>query len=155
MRISAHYSREEVLAALDWANLQRWPGPFVAGVVWSEAAQDGRILWSPCARTNASTHRRRCTGTTQSRRTCSTGSPRIQPRAGHQRAAVREPPAGGSNVLILARQTKETEWGGPTALPLPWPEPVRQPRRRTSDGDHLADVAPMPIDVFRIASLSA
>jgi hypothetical protein len=37
LQTHARYSREEVLAALDWASLSRKPSSFVAGVVWSEA----------------------------------------------------------------------------------------------------------------------
>ncbi len=44
MSTNAHYSREEVLAALDWADLSRKPSAFVAGVVWSEAVDDRRLL---------------------------------------------------------------------------------------------------------------
>ena len=36
LRTFAHYSREESLAALNWASLQRKPSSFVAGVAWCE-----------------------------------------------------------------------------------------------------------------------
>lgn len=155
MRINAHYSREEVLAALDWANLQRWPGPFVAGVVWSEAAQTDAFLvtlrksegeYSPTtmykdyAISPDLFH-------WESQNTTSTGSPTGQRYVNHL--------ATGSRVLILARQTKETEWGGPRPYLCLGPSQYvgHESERPMAITWRLRE--PMPIDVFRMASLSA
>jgi superfamily II DNA or RNA helicase/HKD family nuclease len=155
MRISAHYSREEVLAALDWANLQRWPGPFVAGVVWSEAAQTDAFLVT--LRKNEHEY----SPTTmyrdyaispdlfhwESQNTTSTGSLTGQRYVNHR--------AGGSHVLILARQTKETEWGGPRPYLCLGPSEYVSHESDRPMGITWRLRAPLPIDVFRMASLSA
>ncbi len=44
LRVHARYQREEILAALDYANLQRTPKSFQAGVVWSEPWQSDAFL---------------------------------------------------------------------------------------------------------------
>jgi hypothetical protein len=155
MRISAHYSREEILAALDWANLQRRPGPFVAGVVWSETAQTDAFLVT--LRKNESEY----SPTTmykdyaispdlfhwESQNTTAAGSPIGQRYLNHV--------ARGSHILILTRQTKETEWGGPrpylclglgTYVSHESERPIAITWRLQQ---------PMPVDVYRTASVSA
>jgi len=43
-RTSARYSREEALAALDWATLERKPSSFVAGVAWCDSVQTDALF---------------------------------------------------------------------------------------------------------------
>jgi superfamily II DNA or RNA helicase len=44
LRVRARYQREEILAALDYAHLQRTPKSFQAGVLWSEPWQSDAFL---------------------------------------------------------------------------------------------------------------
>jgi Domain of unknown function (DUF3427) len=127
----------------------------VAGVVWSEAVQTDAFL------VTLRKNEREYSPTTmyrdyaisadlfhwESQNTTAAGSPVGQRYVNHV--------PRGSHVLILARQTKETEWGGPRPyLCLGSSQYVsHESERPMAITWRLRQ--PMPIDVFRMASLSA
>ncbi len=112
----ARYTREEVLAALDWASLSRKPSSFVAGVVWSEAEQTDAFF------VTLKKTERGFSPTTMYRDYA------LSPELFHlesQNATSVDSPVGrrylaqassGTHVLLLARQSKNNEWGGPQAF---------------------------------------
>jgi hypothetical protein len=116
LRTHAHYSREEVLAALDWANLDRKPSAFVTGVVWSPEMQTDAFfvtLQKSESEYKATTmYRDFAIGPDifhwESQNATSTDSPVGQRYLRHREL--------GSHVLILARTTKSNEWKGPRAF---------------------------------------
>jgi superfamily II DNA or RNA helicase/HKD family nuclease len=113
LRTNAQYSREETLAALDWANLDRKPSAFVAGVVWSEAVRTDAffVTLRKTDRDYSPTTMYRDYAISQelfhweSQNATAIGSPTGQRYLNHE--------SGGTHVLILARETKSSEWGGP------------------------------------------
>jgi len=113
MRTHASYSREEVLAALDWASLTRTPSSFVAGVVWSDAVQTDAFFvtlrktereYSPTTmyRDHALSHD---LFHWESQNTTSVESPVGQRYLSHRER--------GSHAVLFARQSKRNDWGGP------------------------------------------
>ena len=115
MRTHARYSREEVLAALDWASLSRRPSSFMAGVVWSEAVQTDAFLMT-LRKTE-----RGFSPTTMYRDYAL--SPDLFHWESQNATSVRSPVGRrylehrqrGSHVLLLSRATRSNEWGGPLA----------------------------------------
>jgi superfamily II DNA or RNA helicase/HKD family nuclease len=113
MRTHAHYSREEALAALDWASLDRKPSTFVAGVVWSAAVQTDAffVTLRKAERDYSPTTMYRDYAISadlfhwESQNATSLASPTGQRYLNHA--------AGGTHVLILARETKTSDWNGP------------------------------------------
>jgi superfamily II DNA or RNA helicase/HKD family nuclease len=155
MRTNAHYSREEVLAALDWATLDRRPSTFVAGVVWSETVKTDAFLVT--LRKNESQY----SPTTmyqdyalspqlfhwESQNTTALASATGQRYLNHA--------SQGSHILILGRETKTTEWGG--SRPYLCYGPAQY---LSHEGERPIAITwrlrhPLPIDVFRVASISA
>lgn len=154
MRTNAHYSREEALASLDWANLGRTPKPFVAGVVWSEAAKTDAFFVT--LRKNENEY----SPTTmyrdyalspelfhwESQNTTAVASSTGQRYLNHA--------AQGSHVLILARETTKTEWAGPRPYLCLGPAVYV-----SHEGERPIAITwrlkhPLTIDVFRAASLA-
>ncbi len=155
MLTGAHYSREEALTALDYANLKRTPKSFMTGVVWSPEAQtDGFFVTL------------RKTETDYSPSTMYQDYA-ISPELFHwesQNATSITSSTGvrylthaqtGSHILILARETRLTEWGGPR------PYMCLGPASYVSHvGERPIAIIwrlrhPMPVDVFRRASVTA
>lgn len=154
MRTGAHYSREESLAALDWANLSRKPSAFMAGVVWSEAmATDAFFVTLRKTESDYSP-------TTmykdyaispelfhwESQNATSIASPTGQRYLNHA--------ANGSHVLLLAREYRSNEWDGPSPFlclgPATYVSHVgERPIAITWRLHH-----PLPIDFFRRASVA-
>jgi hypothetical protein len=116
LRTHAHYSREEVLAALDWAALDRKPSAFVAGVLWSdEMATDALFVTLQKSETEykATTMYRDFAVAPdvfhwESQNATSIDSPVGQRYLNHRER--------GSHVLLFARTTKSNEWKGPRAF---------------------------------------
>ena len=154
LRTGAHYSREETLAALDYAALDRTPKSFMTGVVWSPAANtDGFFVTLRKTETDYSP-------TTMYRDYA------ISPDLFHwesQNATSLTSTVGrrylnhgrdGSHIVILARETRLTEWGGPR------PYLCLGPATYVShDGEKPIAITwrlrhPMPVDVFRRAAVT-
>lgn len=113
MRTHASYSREEVLAALDWASLTRTPSSFVAGVVWSDAVQTDAFFvtlrktereYSPTTmyRDHALSH--------DLFHWESQNATSVESTVGQRYLSHRE---RGSHAVLFARQSKRNDWGGP------------------------------------------
>jgi superfamily II DNA or RNA helicase/HKD family nuclease len=154
LRTHAHYSREEVLAALDWANLDRKPSAFVTGVVWSEEmATDAFFvtLQKSEAEYKATTMYRDFAISPdvfhwESQNATSTDSPVGQRYLRHREM--------GSHILILARTTKSNEWKGPRAFRCLGPASIashqgERPIEITWNLEHS-----MATDFFHVASLT-
>jgi hypothetical protein len=155
LQSNAHYSREEILAALSWADFKHKPSSFVAGVVWSGAAQTDAFLVTLRKREHeySPTTMYRDYALSQelfhweSQNTTAVASPTGQRYLNHV--------ARGTHVLILARETKTTEWGGPR--PFLCLGPAQYVRH---EGERPIAITwrlrhPLSIDVFRAASVSA
>ena len=115
LQTHARYSREELLAALDWASLSRPPAPYVAGVAWSEAVQTDALLV---------TLNKTETGfspTTMYRDYAL--SPELFHWESQNRTSVNSSTgrrylthrAGGTHVVLLSRKSKLNDWDGPAA----------------------------------------
>lgn len=159
MRTHAHYSREEVLAALDWAAMDG-PTPRKAkghsgGVVWSDAAKTDAFL------VTLRKSERDYSPTTMYRDYA------ISPTLFHwesQNATGLASPTGrryvahrgnGSHVVILVRETRTTDWGGPSPYVCTGPADYvshegERPMAITWRLHH-----PMGTEVFRRAALTA
>jgi hypothetical protein len=154
MQTNAHYSREEALAALDWASLSRKPSSFVAGVAWCEAVRTDAFFVT--LRKNESEY----SPTTmyrdyalspdlfhwESQNGTAVASPTGQRYLNHVRH--------GSHVLLLARETRATEWGGPR--PFRCFGPVEYV---SHEGERPIAITwrmrhPMSVDALRAASLT-
>lgn len=154
-RAHAHYSREEVLAALDWASLSRKPSSFVAGVVWSEAMRTDAffVTLRKTEREYSPTTMYRDYALSQelfhweSQNATSVDSPVGRRYLNHR--------TEGTQVLLFARTTKANDWGGPRPfLCLGAAEYV------SHEGDRPIAITwrlrtPLPADVYRAASLVA
>jgi superfamily II DNA or RNA helicase len=154
MRTGAHYSREESLAALDWANLSRKPSVFMAGVVWSEAmATDAFFITLRKTESDYSP-------TTMYRDYAI--SPELFHWESQNATAVASPTgqrylshaANGSHVLLLAREHRSNEWGGPGPFLCLGPAAYV-----SHDGERPIAITwrlrhPLPIDVFRRSSVT-
>jgi superfamily II DNA or RNA helicase/HKD family nuclease len=155
LRTNAHYSREEALAALDWASLARKPSSFVAGVVWSEALQTDAFFFT--LRKNEKEY----SPTTMYRDYA------LSQELFHwesQNATTADSPTGqryinhaklGSHVLLLARETRANEWSGPRPFLCLGPA-----QYVSHEGERPMAVTwrlrhPLSVDVFRAASVSA
>ncbi len=155
LQTHARYSREEVLAALDWASLSRKPSAFVAGVVWSEAAQtDAFFVTLKKTETGFSpTTMYRDYALSQelfhweSQNATSVDSP-----VGRRYLTHRE---GGSHVVLLARETKSNDWGGAQAFTCLGPA-----QYVSHEGDRPIAITwrlrhALSADLYRTASLTA
>jgi Domain of unknown function (DUF3427)/Helicase conserved C-terminal domain len=151
----AHYSREEVLAALDYADLEHKPSVFVAGVVWSPKmnADAFFVTLRKTERDYSPTTMYRDYALSpelfhwESQNATDIGSPTGQRYLGHKEQ--------GSHVLLLTRQNRRNSWGGP------------QPFFCLGTADYVSHSStrpiaitwhlrrPIPQDEFRIASVVA
>ncbi len=155
MRTNAHYSREEALAALDWANLTRRPASFVAGVVWSEVVQTDAFFVTLRKNENqySPTTMYRDFALSQelfhweSQNVTATDSPTGRRYLNHV--------AEGSHILILARETKVTEWAGPRPFLCLGPAEYVSHERERPIAITWRLRHPLSVDVFRMASISA
>jgi hypothetical protein len=154
LRINGHYSREEILAALSWATLERKPSTFQSGVVWCQHVNTDAFL------VTLKKNEKEYSPTTmyrdfalsrdlfhwESQSTTSEASRTGQRYVNHV--------AQGSHVLILAREVKTTEWGGPR------PYLCLGPASYVShEGERPIAVTwrlrhQMPVEVFRAASVA-
>ncbi len=155
MRTNAHYSREEALAALDWACFTRKPSAFVAGVVWSEPVQTDTFFvtlrkserdYSP------RTMYRDFALSPELFHWESQNATALASATGQRYVHHREQ---GSHVLILARELKTSDWGGPR--PFRCLGPVSYV---SHEGERPMAVTwrlrhTMPTDVFRSAAVTA
>ena len=155
LQTHARYSREEVLAALDWASLSRKPSSFVAGVVWSEAeATDAFFVtlqkteqgFSPTTMYRDYALSRELFHW-ESQNATSVDSPVGRRYLTHK--------AAGSHVLLLSRPTKANDWGGPHAYTCLGPASYVE-----HSGDRPIAITwtlrhQLPADLYRQASLTA
>jgi len=155
MRTNAHYSREETLAALDWACFTRKPSAFVAGVVWSEPVQTDTFFvtlrkserdYSP------RTMYRDFALSPELFHWESQNATALASATGQRYVHHREQ---GSHVLILARELKTSDWGGPRPFRCLGPASYvshegERPMAVTWRLRHT-----MPTDVFRSAAVTA
>jgi len=155
MRTNAHYSREEALAALDWACFTRKPSAFVAGVVWSEPVQTDTFFvtlrkserdYSP------RTMYRDFALSPELFHWESQNATALASATGQRYVHHREQ---GSHVLILAREQKTSDWGGPRPFRCLGPASYV-----SHEGERPMAVTwrlrhPMPTDVFRSAAVTA
>lgn len=155
LRTNARYSREEALAALDWASLERKPSSFVAGVVWSESVNTDAffVTLRKAERDYSPTTMYRDYALSpelfhwESQNATAIGSPTGQRYLNHRQQ--------GSHVLILARETKTTEWNGPRPFLCLGPATYV-----SHEGERPIAITwrlrhPMTVDVYRRASITA
>jgi superfamily II DNA or RNA helicase/HKD family nuclease len=152
MRTNAHYSREESLAALDWASLTRKPSSFVAGVVWSEDVQTDAFF------VTLRKSERDYSPTTMYRDYAL--SPELFHWESQNATSVDSPTgkrylSGDSHVVILARETRSSDWNGPRPFLCMGPA-----RYVSHEGDRPIAITwrlrhPLSNDVFRAAALTA
>jgi superfamily II DNA or RNA helicase/HKD family nuclease len=155
LRTHARYSREEVLAALDWASLSRKPSSFVAGVVWSEpAATDAFFVTLQKTEQSFSptTMYRDYALSPELFHWESQNATSVDSPVGRRYLTHRE---GGSHVLLLARPTKVNDWGGPQSFTCLGPAQYVE-----HSGDRPIAITwrlrhALPADVYRQASLTA
>jgi superfamily II DNA or RNA helicase/HKD family nuclease len=154
LRVHARYSREEILAALNYANLQRRPSTFQSGVLYSQENQTDAFLVtltkSEADYSPTTMYRDYAISPTlfhwESQSNTSVGSPTGQRYLNHREL--------NSNVLIFARQHKLTDLGTSPYLFL-GPATYRshtgdRPIAITWQLDHA-----MPTEVFQTASVVA
>ena len=112
MRTDAHYSLEEVLAALDYASLERPPSSFREGVLWSERAQTDAFF------VTLKKSERDYSPTTMYRDYAlspelfhweSQNQTSVDSKVGRRYLAQRE---AGTHVVLLLRERIQNEWGG-------------------------------------------
>ena len=155
LRTHAHYSREEILAGIGYADFGRTPKSHMTGVVWSPGTATDALMvtlrkserdYSP------STMYRDFALSTElfhweSQNATSATSGTGRRYVGHA--------ATGSTVLLLVRETNKNEWGGPPAYLCLGPATYV-----SHEGDRPMAITwrlreRMPVDVFRQASLTA
>ena len=154
MRTDAHYSRDEILAALDWADIESTPR------ARARATRRGWCGLRPCRPMRCSSRWRRTSGTTPRRRcTATTRSPGTVPLgvAEHHDGGVGDGPAVpaarglGTHVLLFTRQVRSTGWGGGAAYQCLGPVSyVTQKGRGRSRSWRLRHG--LPADTFEMAS---
>ncbi len=155
LQTHARYSREEVLAALDWASLSRKPSSFVAGVVWSEpVATDAFFVTLQKTEQGFSptTMYRDYALSPELFHWESQNATSVDSPVGRRYLTHRD---GGSHVLLLARPTKTNDWGGPQAFLCLGPAQYVE-----HSGDRPIAITwrlrhALPADVYRSASLTA
>ena len=154
LRVHARYQREEILAALDYANLQRRPSTFQSGVLYSqERSADAFLVTltkSEADYSPTTMYRDYAISPTlfhwESQSNTSVNSPMGQRYLNHREL--------GSNILIFARQHKLSELG---TAPYLFLGPATYTRHT---GDRPIAITwelthPMPTEVFQAASVVA
>ena len=155
LQTHARYSREEILAAMDWASLSRKPSSFVAGVVWSEpVATDAFFVTLQKTEQGFSptTMYRDYALSPELFHWESQNATSVQSPVGRRYLTHRE---GGSHVLLLARSTKSNDWGGLEPFLCLGPAQYVE-----HTGDRPIAITwrlrhRLPADVYRSASLTA
>jgi superfamily II DNA or RNA helicase/HKD family nuclease len=155
LRTDAHYSLEEVLAALDYCSLERLPSSFREGVLWSELVQTDAffVTLKKAERDYSPTTMYRDYAISpnlfhwESQNRTSTESP-----TGRRYLAQRE---AGTHVLLLVREVSDNEWGGTTPYTCLGPATYlkhegSRPIAITYELQHS-----MPVDDFTRASVTA
>jgi superfamily II DNA or RNA helicase len=154
LRTDAHYSLDEVVAALDYASLRRVPSSVTTGVVWAEDRE------TDCFFVTLRKSERDYSPTTMYRDYA------ISPELFHwesQNSTSTTSPTGrrylnqrdtGSHVLLLVRETKENSWGGTQAYTCLGPA-----NYVSHTGDRPIAITyrlrhPMPLESFRAASVT-
>jgi len=112
MRTDAHYSLEEVLAALDYASLERPPSSFREGALWSERTQTDAFF------VTLKKSERDYSPTTMYRDYAlspelfhweSQNQTSVDSKVGRRYLAQRDV---GTHVVLLLRERIQNEWGG-------------------------------------------
>lgn len=154
LRTHAHYSREEVLAALDWASLTHKPSAFVPGVVWSQAMSTDAFL--------VTLHK----AESEYKATTMYRDFAMSPDVFHcesQNAVATDSPTGqrylrhrelGTHVLILARTAKRNEWKGPGAYRCLGPATIADHQGERPIAITWNLTHSMAMDFFQAASLT-
>lgn len=110
----AHDSRQEILAAIGYASMQRTPRSHMTGVVWSEATRTDALMvtlqkseskYSPTTRYRDYAISERLFHWESQNATASSSA------AGRRYQSHREQ---GSHVVLLAREVPTNDWGGPS-----------------------------------------
>jgi superfamily II DNA or RNA helicase/HKD family nuclease len=151
LRTGAHYSREEILAGIDYAHLDRTPRSHMTGVVWSDATKTDALMVT-LRKTEAS-----YSPTTMYRDFAL--SPELfhwesQNATSADSSVGRRYISGSGNVLLLAREHQKNDWAGPT------PYTCLGPASYVShEGDKPMAITwrlrhAMPPDTYRRASLT-
>jgi len=155
LRTDAHYTAEEVLSALDYCSLERLPSSFREGVLWAESAQTDAFF------VTLKKAERDYSPTTMYRDYAispglfhweSQSRTSVDSATGRRYLTQRET---GTHVLLLARETKSNEWNGTQSYTCLGPATClkhegSRPIAITYELRH-----PMPVDVFKQASLTA
>ncbi len=154
LRVHARYSREEILAALNYANLQRRPSTFQSGVLYSQERQTDAFLVtltkSEADYSPTTMYRDYAISPTlfhwESQSNTSVDSPTGQRYLNHREL--------DTNILIFARQHKITDLG---TAPYLFLGPATY---TTHTGDRPIAITwqlthPMPTEIFQAASVVA
>ena len=154
LRTDARYSLEEVLAALDYCSLERLPSSFREGVLWAENIQTDAFF------VTLKKSERDYSPTTMYRDYAI--SPELFHWESQNRTSV-ESPVGrrylsqresGTHVLLLVRDMKVNEWGGTQAYTCLGPATYESHEGSKPIAITYRLRHPLPVDVFRAASVT-
>jgi hypothetical protein len=154
LQTHGRYSREEIVAALDYAHLQRLPNSFREGVLWAEAWRSDAFLVtlqkSEADYSPTTMYRDYAISPTlfhwETQSRTSVGSPTGQRYINHERQ--------GSNILLFAREHKVYELGTAPYLFLGTGQYVSHTGDRPIAITWKLD-RPMPTDAFAASSVVA
>lgn len=155
LRTDARYSLEEVLAALDYCSLDRLPSSFREGVLWAEPMRTDAFF------VTLKKSERDYSPTTMYRDYAI--SPDLFHWESQNRTAV-DSPVGrrylrqrelGTHVLLFVRESKVNDWGGTQAYTCVGPATYESHAGSKPIAITYRLRHPMPIDVFRRASITA
>ena len=155
LRTDARYSLEEVLAALDYCSLTRLPSSFREGVLWAEAMQTDAffVTLKKTERDYSPTTMYRDFALSpelfhwESQNATSVTSP-----VGRRYLTQRET---GTHVLLLVRDVKKSEWGGPAPYACLGPATYAEHTGSKPIAITYRLRHPMPTDVYRRAAVTA
>jgi superfamily II DNA or RNA helicase/HKD family nuclease len=155
IRTDAHYSREEILAGIDYASLARTPKSHMTGVVYSEAMATDALMVTLRKSENeyspTTMYRDYALSPDlfhwESQNSTSADSPVGRRYLGHRQL--------GSHVVLFARARRTNDWAGPTPYTCLGPVSYQshagdQPMAITWALRH-----PMTVDVYRNAAATA
>ena len=154
LRTDARYSLEEVLAALDYCSLERLPSSFREGVLWAENIQTDAFF------VTLKKSERDYSPTTMYRDYAispelfhweSQNRTSVESSVGRRYLSQRET---GTHVLLLVRDTKLNEWGGTQAYTCLGPAMYESHEGSKPIAITYRLRHPMPVDVFRQASVT-
>lgn len=155
LRTDAQYSLEEVLAGLDYCSLERLPSSFREGVLWAEQIQTDAFFIT------LRKSERDYSPTTMYRDYA------LSPDLFHWESQNRtsdESPVGrrylsqrkdGTHVLLFVRESRTNEWRGTQAYTCLGPAMYESHEGSKPIAITYRLRHPMPVDVFRAASISA